>query len=565
MTENTSKRRLLERFVALAFFLSVFIFFCHPIKLGDFWWHIASGKWILEHGKLPSEEPFAYTYAYTSDNRERTDLSLKGYWISQTGYFLIYKYAGFRGLVIFNAAFFTLIIYVLWITLRHYRTDPYASLLLLVPVVILFQFYDEIRPQNFSFLFTLLIFLCIERGLENLKTRPGRHPRPFILMPLIMLFWVNMHQGFVIGLFVLGTYVLSETLSCKFGSETSARKAGYRKFLLWSSLTLAASLVNPNFINLQVTIIKELGVWSHLSIIEFATPWKYSEIIGAPHFFYTLVFLFVLTLTIMSVSWRRLKLPHVILFSVFAIAAMYLFRLGMFFIIMSVAVSAAYASSIEKSHLRKFRIVMALLVMTFSVFLVIKSFRAYNFSQGPVNIKYLPVKAVNFIAHNNLPQPLFNPYAWGGYISWRLNPQYKVFIDARPLDLEVAKDYQTLKLGVKKDLFKKYGIRTAIFYPIYFLDGKIQAIVLSLLKDRDWNLVYCDEISSIFVRADSSTGLSSIDKRHHWNALIMYAKSEIRRDPESDKGYLELASIYSAMERWDEARDALKLAEKLKK
>jgi hypothetical protein len=30
-----------------------------PISDPDIWWHLRTGQWILEHGQLPTQDPFA--------------------------------------------------------------------------------------------------------------------------------------------------------------------------------------------------------------------------------------------------------------------------------------------------------------------------------------------------------------------------------------------------------------------------------------------------------------------------------------------------------------------------
>lgn len=30
---------------------------------GDTYWHLAAGRWILEHGRVPLADPFSYTHA----------------------------------------------------------------------------------------------------------------------------------------------------------------------------------------------------------------------------------------------------------------------------------------------------------------------------------------------------------------------------------------------------------------------------------------------------------------------------------------------------------------------
>ena len=41
-----------------------------------------------------------------------------------------------------------------------------------------------------------------------------------------------------------------------------------------------------------------------------------------------------------------------------------------------------------------------------------------------------PVKACDYIRNNGLPQPLFNAYSWGSFLTWYL-PQYPVAVDSR--------------------------------------------------------------------------------------------------------------------------------------
>ena len=42
-----------------------------------------------------------------------------------------------------------------------------------------------------------------------------------------------------------------------------------------------------------------------------------------------------------------------------------------------------------------------------------------------------PVAAADYIRQYHFPPPLFQPYAWGGFLTWYL-PDYPVFIDSRP-------------------------------------------------------------------------------------------------------------------------------------
>src|SRR5438552_3373985 len=34
-----------------------------PVIDPDYWWHLATGRWMLEHGRIPFHDPFSYTHA----------------------------------------------------------------------------------------------------------------------------------------------------------------------------------------------------------------------------------------------------------------------------------------------------------------------------------------------------------------------------------------------------------------------------------------------------------------------------------------------------------------------
>lgn len=49
----------MRRFVLAVFFLAVALAAIGPIRNYDFFWHLATGRWIAEHGSLPVSDPFA--------------------------------------------------------------------------------------------------------------------------------------------------------------------------------------------------------------------------------------------------------------------------------------------------------------------------------------------------------------------------------------------------------------------------------------------------------------------------------------------------------------------------
>jgi hypothetical protein len=118
---------------------------------------------------------------------------------------------------------------------------------------------------------------------------------------------------------------------------------------------------------------------------------------------------------------------------------------------------------------------------------------------------HLPVEAADFIVARNLRGNMYNPYAWGGYLIWRLAPERRVFSDGRNLKPEVAWEgamidhlYEVSGQPVWKPLFEKYDIAYAVLP--FRQRGKVVPLVNRIFLDPDWVAVFIGENSVIFSR-----------------------------------------------------------------
>jgi len=85
--------------------------FSPEISDPDFWWHLKTGQYIWERHSLPVPDPFAFTTAlahpaYAGEERTR-DFNLTHEWLAQALFYLIYRAAGFGGMVLVRAAMLT--------------------------------------------------------------------------------------------------------------------------------------------------------------------------------------------------------------------------------------------------------------------------------------------------------------------------------------------------------------------------------------------------------------------------------------------------------------------------
>ena len=108
-----------------------------------------------------------------------------------------------------------------------------------------------------------------------------------------------------------------------------------------------------------------------------------------------------------------------------------------------------------------------------------------------------PAEAVDFFQAQRPPQPIYNEYVWGGYLIWRLYPDYLVYIDGRA-DVygdRLVSEWLATHDGQTnwREPLDRYGIRTVLVKPDV-------ALASLLREDSSWKKVFEDKQAVIFVR-----------------------------------------------------------------
>ena len=232
--------------LALVTFAFIFIYHTYPLGLSDFWWHLNTGRWIWVHGAMPSDDPFLFSSASPLD--ARASLILRGYPLSQLLFFGAYTLAGESALVVLKGVLMTLFYGLLWNQFRRSGLHLITALAIVGVLPLLFFRFDELRPQVFSFIFTLLVLQLVEAMLaQERRGRPLKHY--LFLLPVIMLLWANLHRGFIIGIGILFVYLFSEWIARKKNpnllSDSPLSDGAYRRFLILVIVSTAISFVNP--------------------------------------------------------------------------------------------------------------------------------------------------------------------------------------------------------------------------------------------------------------------------------------------------------------------------------
>lgn len=502
-----------ERAVRLWFFSALALFFVllsmtyllRPIMDPDFFWHLKTGEWIWQHKALPSVDVFSFTGPQQPNSRQL--VILQGYWLAQVLYHAVVTTGGLWGIfvlrVILLALFFGLFI---GIFARHCVNRLLSFSLLALFSIFFLENYALERPQVFSFMGIALLVILYRRLRDEQGGTTGNLP-VMVAVFLLMTVWGSMHGGVILGQAVIAMLLLVETITV-----VRTKKDGrFSQMLLFAGVALAGSL-------LLSAQLSPGDVWSLVGT--GASNFGYSQSQSNYEYFSVFKWLFVyknfkmlipvalclVSLVALKPALRKgnyLETMLLIIFWIFAFRHVRYLPIAMVFSLLFVA------WNYQPDSLLNYGVIPLSLALVCSLWLwtanEFQHFEAAR-SRGLVDPLYLPVGSADFLRQMEYKGKIFNTYNWGGYLIWRLSPDIQVASDSRLLDESVTLEMRRCESNAKngtggsicKDILDKNAINTAV---IPLNNGaKPSPLSLFFAGDRDWKLMFSDQISAVYMR-----------------------------------------------------------------
>lgn len=408
-------------------------------------WHISSGQQMLATHAIPRADSFSYTmpghpwFAWE--------------WLYDLGAGVLYSRMGLNGVIFLSALLIAGVFAGLFRKAVTRTRYPMMAAFLVVLAIFASSIHFLARPHLFTWAFTLIFWDILENA-----TATGSARRLYWL-PALMLLWVNIHGGFLVGLALIGLYFLAaswETMTAQMADERTAARTVARRLGMAGLLTFIATFINPYGYKLWLHIHEYLGSRFYMNNIqEFLSPNFHG---AAEKFFAALLLLSLLGLAVNRSRLRASQLL-VILFSVYF--GLYAARnIPIASILLVLTASPLLAGAVEQgsaaeelaprarnlflrwknfaartaaTELRLSGHVLPLVavVLTFVVCLNGGRLGARPLMRAHFDGKRFPVAASNLLAAQGIRSQVFNPDYWGGYLIYRLGPNYKVFMDDR--------------------------------------------------------------------------------------------------------------------------------------
>jgi hypothetical protein len=345
-------------------------------------------------------------------------------------------------------------------------------------------------------LFSLLLFttllvllLLVEAGMRWVLAT----------IPLLMLLWVNLHGGWLIGLGTLGLWAVAE-------SASSARRWSDRFRLgLFVVTAFAITAVNPYRWRLWIFLRETVGL-QRTDITEWLPVYELGPEIAA---LWGLIA--VVAIGSMIVSLRRPRLSHAAIVCMLGVASLRVGRLIGFFalsvtLLLSPYIAAAWdrrVRSARRSHVPINRFAAGFGIAIAAAVIAASTVRMYdNLTCVRMEDAWSPEPAATaFIDANGLHGRMLTWFDWGEYAIWHFAPRIKVSMDGRR-ETVYSDDVRAQHLGFFFNVPANRGYAAALNVDYIWLP-KWLPIVSSLTSDG-WRRVFIGTRSIIFATPGSA-------------------------------------------------------------
>jgi hypothetical protein len=450
---------------------------CLPsLASADFWWHLRSGQLIYATHAIPRSDPFTFTV--------EGQRWIAHEWLSELILYATYHFGGYAAVLVL---FGLITAAAYWLA---YRCSE-GPLTICLPVLALAVWAARptflVRPQVFTLcLFSLFCFVL----------EAHRHTsawRLLLALPLLTILWVNLHGGYILGPTVILLYLAGYALDAL--TDANARQRLSTRATHLGAAALACLLVvplNPNGLRLYTYPFETLRSPAMQALI---TEWQPPNPLQRLFF----PFFLLIGLTVLALALRRktLRAGEVLFVTFFAGAALHSMRNMALFSVACIPLLSGWRPSPLPWRiplpLRQAAIILAVLLCGWRWHAGIAGAAMFERTRFPED-------AVTFLEHSRPSGQIFNAYPFGGYLIWRLYPEYRVYVDGRA-DLygdSFLTHFNEMYEGEvnPQPEFLRRDIRTVLVEP--------SAPIANLLSiTRGWHKCYQDSLAVIYVRTDA--------------------------------------------------------------
>ncbi len=504
---NSDREYRLNTFIFLLIFWLVFGMSSRTPLESDVWWHLRAGQEMVQRQQVLTRDVFSFT--------RMGEEWINHSWLAQIVLYYAYTWGSYLGLGLFTSILATFSMMTLYPQMSGH---PLLRGIIIIFASLVAAPLWSPRPQMFSLLFLGITALFLSRFKARKEDR-------LWLLPLVFMFWSNLHGGYILGLLLIGATILGEVLNHILEVEENDKLPWkvIARMILWFVVCWFVVIINPNgwkmwlipFKTFQVEVLQKF-------ISEWASP-DFHRIEQQPF-----LWLLIATLIAIGLSERRMNGSEVVRLSIFTYLGLYSRRNFAPFALVATPIFAFYFNTSlnnwllrlkqfgfgnainplsESESIRNFDLIRENLRkwlnrLILVIIAVLSCLKLYWVTTPEFVWEYerklFPVEAINWIKTNQPQGNMFNSYNWGGYLDWHL-PEYLVFVDGRTdlYDDFILKEYITVYQGNQgwNLILDKYQIH-------FVLIEKESPLSSALYTSTEWQQAYQDDLAVVYIRSN---------------------------------------------------------------
>lgn len=517
-----------------------------PITNNDLFLHLKTGQVVLETRTVPRTDD------YSALARGRPYVAHE--WLAAVLFRLVQAGLGFNGLILMKVCVALGVAGLLYAAARRRGASPAAGVSCLAFVMILAASRFMERPHIFTYLMTAAFLWLLARRRAGL-------PAPLRAFVPLQILWANLHGGFVLGPAIVLASALAAALDGALGLPPapaagggSPRREAISLALLGAGLVVA-SLVNPYGVGLLRFPFQLTGSAFMGEIYEWLPPFgsPFASTYMARYYVAWIAFGGASLLLPFFLRRRGRPAPPggsfpCILFILFLALSLRMNRNVADFALATMPGVAASAGAMRAwlagrsgaaprpvaprraAPLAWIAAILAGLAVWFAV---------HGYAYSPSNRRRpglglgrnIPVGAADYLESIGMRGAVFNTYAAGAYLVYRLYPAVRVGMDSRN-DVYGENLYRqyTRALADSDALEALLGRLDAGAILLEWPNQGMMTAAAAVHRLRDWTPVYFDDVAVIYLEAGGPWAQAAARDGHALLDPALYRGGTIRRE-----------------------------------
>lgn len=421
---NTSKALLFSIMAAGVLFLLTGF---HRLNHTDLWGHLNFGRWVAEHGSLPTADPFASV--------QLNQPMLHSAWLSQVIGYEVQHTFGNEGLAMGHCLLITLMgAALMWAVAKRGTTGTVVWTAGILMFVLGLPILGTIRPQLFGMLCAALTLLAI----SDLLTKRT----PLFWLPVLFALWANLHGSVLMGIAMLGLFAIGMTYEIwkEADGDFAKIKVDPRLSRVWLAVVIAtvATFLNPHG---PLLLLRTVFFGEHAAL-QYITEWRALT----PNSFTGLLMIAstIATGLLFKFSPRKWTAYEILLLAFFGLFTLTAIRMLAWWTLVCPWVIIPHLSAFWAAHRQRQELpaeaddeptaMHTLIAIGFVFMIVIVAPPSYSVvagrARGPAEnlVTDTPIYIADEVTRRNLQGTFASPMDWADYLIWETNGELKPLV-----------------------------------------------------------------------------------------------------------------------------------------